>query len=55
MAWGVHTVDFMAADHLGNIPSHDRLQKPRHGFGMGSAVCTQAGVSATPGSIGTYH
>jgi CubicO group peptidase (beta-lactamase class C family) len=52
---GSHTVDFMTADHLGNIPSHDSLLPPGHGFGLGFAVRTHAGVSAMPGSVGTYH
>lgn len=52
---GAHTVDFMTADHLGDIPSHDSLLAPGHGFGLGFAVRTQAGVSALPGSVGTYH
>lgn len=52
---GSHTVDFMTADHLGHIPSHDGLLPPGHGFGLGFAVRTQAGVSPVPGSVGTYH
>ena len=52
---GSHTVDFMTADHLGSIPSHDSLLPPGHGFGLGFAVRTQAGVSPIPGSVGTYH
>jgi CubicO group peptidase (beta-lactamase class C family) len=52
---GAHTVDHMTADHLGAIPSHDSLLPPGHGFGLGFAVRTHAGVSAMPGSVGTYH
>lgn len=52
---GSNTVDFMTADHLGAIPSHDSLLPPGHGFGLGFAVRTHAGVSAMPGSVGTYH
>ena len=52
---GSHTVHFMTADHLGSIPSHDSLLPPGHGFGLGFAVRTQAGVSPIPGSVGTYH
>ncbi|WP_291013076.1 serine hydrolase domain-containing protein [Hydrogenophaga sp.] len=52
---GSHTVDFMTADHLGSIPSHDGLLPPGHGFGLGFAVRTRAGVSPVPGSVGTYH
>ena len=46
---GSHTVDFMTADHLGNIPSQDGLLPSGHGFGLGFAVRTHAGVSAIPG------
>jgi CubicO group peptidase (beta-lactamase class C family) len=52
---GSHTVDFMTADHLGAIPSRDSLLPPGHGFGLGFAVRTHAGVSTMPGSVGTYH
>jgi CubicO group peptidase (beta-lactamase class C family) len=52
---GSHTVDFMTADHLGSIPSHDSLLPPGHSFGLGFAVRTHAGVSPIPGSVGTYH
>jgi CubicO group peptidase (beta-lactamase class C family) len=55
---GPHTIDFMTADHLGNIPihsgaSHDLLP-PGHGFGLGFAVRKDLGVAAVPGSVGTY-
>ncbi len=52
---GSATVDHMTADHLGGIPSHDSLLPPGHGFGLGFAVRTQAGVCSMPGSVGTYH
>jgi CubicO group peptidase (beta-lactamase class C family) len=52
---GSHTVDFMTADHLGNIPSLEDLLPPGHGFGLGFAVRTEAGVCTMPGSVGTYH
>ncbi|WP_331245835.1 serine hydrolase domain-containing protein [Hydrogenophaga crassostreae] len=52
---GSHTVDFMTADHLGDIPSKEDLLPPGHGFGLGFAVRTQLGVSTMPGSVGTYH
>lgn len=52
---GSATVDHMTADHLGHLPSHDSLLPPGHGFGLGFAVRTQAGVCAMPGSVGTYH
>lgn len=52
---GSHTVDFMTADHLGDIPSLEDLLPPGHGFGLGFAVRTQLGISPMPGSVGTYH
>lgn len=55
---GPRTVDFMTADHLGNIcvnsgASH-ALLSPGHGFGLGFAVRKELGLAAMPGSIGTY-
>ncbi len=52
---GSATVDHMTADHLGTLPSHDDLLPPGHGFGLGFAVRTHAGVCTMPGSVGTYH
>ncbi len=53
---GPRTVDFMTADHLGHIPGNDpALLPPGHGFGLGFAVRTAAGVAPMPGSVGTYH
>lgn len=52
---GSHTVDHMTADHLGGIPSFEDLLPPGHGFGLGFAVRTAAGVCSMPGSVGTYH
>lgn len=53
---GPRTVDFMTADHLGTIPGNDpTLLPPGHGFGLGFAVRTAAGVAPMPGSVGTYH
>jgi CubicO group peptidase (beta-lactamase class C family) len=52
---GRHTVAHMTADHLGSIPGDGMLLPPGHGFGLGFAVRTAAGVSALPGSVGTYH
>lgn len=52
---GSATVDHMTADHLGAIPSQDSLLPPGHGFGLGFAVRTHAGVCTMPGSVGTYH
>ncbi len=52
---GPHTVDFMTADHLGDIPSEGPLLPPGHGFGLGFAVRTAQGISPVPGSIGLYY
>jgi len=53
-----HTVAFMTTDHLGAIPINPgwsrELLPPGHGFGLGFAVRTQAGVASVPGSIGSY-
>lgn len=55
---GPRTVDFMTADHLGNIPVNSgasrALLPPGHGFGLGFAVRNQLGVATVPGSAGTY-
>ena len=52
---GRHTLAFMTADHLGDIPIDGTLLPPGHGFGLGFAVCRAAGESPVPGSVGTYH
>ena len=52
---GSRTVDFMTADHLGGIPSMGDLLPPGHGFGLGFAVRTAAGISPVPGSVGLYY
>ena len=52
---GPHTVDFMTADHLGTIPASGDLLPPGHGFGLGFAVRTAAGLSPVPGSVGLYY
>ena len=55
---GPHTIDFMTADHLGNIPvasgGSQAMLPPGHGFGLGFAVRKQLGVAPVPGSVGTY-
>jgi len=55
---GPRIVDFMTADHLGNIPVNSgasrALLPPGHGFGLGFAVRNQVGVATVPGSAGTY-
>ena len=52
---GPQTVDFMTADHLGNIPSDGTLLPSGHGFGLGFAVRTAHGISPVPGSVGLYY
>ncbi|MEO6973140.1 MAG: serine hydrolase domain-containing protein [Rhodoferax sp.] len=56
---GPRIVDWMTADHLGAIPVNPRsgsaaLLTPGNGFGLGFAVRTAAGLSAVPGSVGSY-
>ncbi len=52
------TVDFMTSDHLGDIPVESAaladLLPAGHGFGLGFAVRTHAGVVNVPGSVGQY-
>jgi CubicO group peptidase (beta-lactamase class C family) len=56
---GSHTVDYMTADHLGDIPvsaaSAGTLLPPGHGFGLGFAVRKEVGISTVPGSAGVYY
>ncbi len=52
---GRHTLAFMTADHLGEIPIDGGLLPPGHGFGLGFAVRLATGESPVPGSVGTYH
>ena len=57
---GPYTVDFMTADHLGGIeitPLSASLGvlPPGYGFGLGFAVRTATGLSALPGSVGSYY
>ncbi len=55
---GPRTVDFMTADHLGDIPVNSgasrSLLPPGHGFGLGFAVRKELGVATVPGSVGSY-
>ena len=55
---GPHTVDFMTADHLGEIGVFSvgsrSLLPVGHGFGLGFAVRKHLGVATVPGSVGTY-
>ncbi len=52
---GRKTVELMTSDHLGNIPSNPDLLPPGHGFGLGFAVRTSAGMAPFPGSVGNYY
>lgn len=52
---GPRTVDFMTSDHLGAIAASGDLLPPGHGFGLGFAVRTAAGISPVPGSVGLYY
>ena len=45
----------MTSDHLGTIPASGDLLPPGHGFGLGFAVRTAAGMSPVPGSVGLYY
>jgi len=49
------TIAWMTADHLGRIAIEGDLLPPGHGFGLGVAVRTQAGLAPSPGSIGMYY
>ncbi|WP_349679191.1 serine hydrolase domain-containing protein [Rhodoferax sp. UBA5149] len=55
---GPRTVDFMTADHLGDIPVNSGASRALlplgHGFGLGFAVRKDLGVATVPGSVGTY-
>ena len=54
-----HTVDFMTADHLSNIPvnagASADLLPAGHGFGLGFAVRKETGISSVLGSAGVYY
>lgn len=56
---GPQIVDWMTADHLGHLPRASAgsamLLPPGHGFGLGVAVRTAAGLTPTPGSVGMYY
>ena len=56
---GSRMVDFMTADHLGDIPifgpASRALLSHGHGFGLGVAVRKTLGVASMPGSPGSYH
>jgi CubicO group peptidase (beta-lactamase class C family) len=52
---GSRTIAFMASDHLGPgvVKTHPLLW-PGHGFGLGFAVRTEAGIAPTAGSVGEF-
>jgi CubicO group peptidase (beta-lactamase class C family) len=52
---GRKTLELMTSDHLGTITGAADLLPPGHGFGLGFAVRTQAGMAPFPGSVGTYY
>ena len=52
---GRKTIELMTSDHLGNVPSNPDLLPPGHGFGLGFAVRTSAGMAPFPGSVGNYY
>ncbi|MET3908513.1 CubicO group peptidase (beta-lactamase class C family) [Bradyrhizobium sp. S3.3.6] len=52
---GRKTLELMASDHLGpHVVTNGTLLSPGHGFGLGFAVRTQAGIAPFPGSVGQY-
>jgi len=52
---GRKTLELMASDHLGaGVKVDSPLMPPGHGFGLGFAVRTQAGVAPFPGSVGQF-
>lgn len=52
---GRKTIELMTADHLGSaITADSDLLPPGHGFGLGFAVRTHAGLAPFPGSVGNY-
>jgi CubicO group peptidase (beta-lactamase class C family) len=52
---GRKTLELMASDHLGSGVKFDSpLMPPGHGFGLGFAVRTHAGIAPFPGSPGQF-
>ena len=55
---GQRSVDFMTADHFGDIPVHSPVSRTLlpfgHGFGLGFAVRKTVGIASVPGSVGSY-
>jgi CubicO group peptidase (beta-lactamase class C family) len=52
---GRKTIELMTSDHLGTITGAADLLPPGHGFGLGFAVRTAAGMAPFPGSVGNYY
>ncbi len=52
---GRKTIELMTSDHLGGITGSPDLLPPGHGFGLGFAVRTSAGMAPFPGSVGSYY
>jgi CubicO group peptidase (beta-lactamase class C family) len=52
---GRKTIELMTSDHLGSIPGNPELLPPGHGFGLGFAVRTSAGMAPFPGTVGNYY
>jgi CubicO group peptidase (beta-lactamase class C family) len=52
---GRKTLQLMASDHLGpHVKIQGTLVPPGHGYGLGFAVRTQAGIAPFPGSVGQF-
>ncbi|MSP02348.1 MAG: class A beta-lactamase-related serine hydrolase [Acetobacteraceae bacterium] len=52
---GRKTLELMTSDHLGAIAGNPELLPPGHGFGLGFAVRTAAGMAPFPGTVGNYY
>jgi CubicO group peptidase (beta-lactamase class C family) len=52
---GRKTLEYMASNHLDpTVKISSPLMAPGHGFGLGFAVRTQAGIAPFPGSVGQF-
>jgi CubicO group peptidase (beta-lactamase class C family) len=52
---GRKTLQLMASNHLGSgVKVESPLMPPGHGFGLGFAVRTDAGIAPFPGSVGQF-
>ncbi len=53
---GRKTLELMTSDHLGeSVPRPLDTLPPGHGFGLGFAVRTHAGMATFPGTVGNYY